>query len=158
MFRPVSTYFPSVLSKNGALDEQTGERYNIFYAFSKQHAKMEVTIVRKVWLAALLTGLFLLMLSALVVTPADEAAPVRLLPAPADQHAVLLPMPAPQAPSSADAPARSPEWKLAVWSAVLAICCMAASAAQRDANGHVLRSVRYENSVYQLFRPEMAGG
>lgn len=158
MFRPVSTNFLSILSKTGALDEQTGERYNIFYAFSKQHAKMEVTIVRKVWLTALLTGLFLLMLSALVVTPADEAAPVRLLPAPADQHAVLLPMPAPQAPSSANAPARSPEWKLAVCAAALAICRMAASAAQRDANGHVLRSVRYENSVYQLFRPEMAGG
>ena len=114
--------------------------------------------MRKVWLTALLTGLFLLMLSVLVVTPADEAAPVRLLPAPADQHAVLLPMPPPQAPSTADAPARSPEWKLAVCAAALAVCCMAASAAPHDANGHVLRSVRYENSVYQLFRPEMAGG
>ena len=27
-----------------------------------------------------------------------------------------------------------------------------------DSNGRVLTAVRYENSVYQVFRPEVAGG
>lgn len=112
--------------------------------------------VRKAVYAALLTGLFLLLLSALVVTPQAEAAQAPAPLTPMQAQAVVLPQPA--ADGCGMAQARPLDVRAAL------VCLLAACAfalprlAHRDSNGRVLCARRYENSVYIVFRPEVAGG
>lgn len=112
--------------------------------------------MRKVVYAVLLTGLFLLLLSALVVTPQTEAAQAPAPLSPMQAQAAVLPQPA--ADGCGAAQARPVEVRAAL------VCLLAACAfslprlAHRDSNGRVIRALRYENSVYQVFRPEVAGG
>ena len=112
--------------------------------------------VRKAVYALLLSGLFLLLLSALVVTPQTEAAQAPAPLPPMQAQAAVLPQPA--ADGCGAAQARPLDVRAAL------VCLLAACAfslprlAHRDSNGRVLRAHRYENSVYQVFRPEVAGG
>jgi len=111
--------------------------------------------MRKALGAVCLTGLFVLLLSALVVTPSDAVCSPP--PPVADLHAAFLPMPPPAAPTVDEA--IRPLQPRMLLSALLTL----ASAAllllpQCDSNGRVLTAARYENSVYHLFRPEVAGG
>ena len=113
--------------------------------------------MRKVMYTVLITGLFLLLLSALVVTPEVPEA-VSLGEASTDFQAVFRPLQSVLLPSAADAPRCSPGAQLLAWAMpVYALFCLIPGLT-RDANGRVLTAVRYENSVYQLFRPEVAGG
>ena len=101
--------------------------------------------MRKSLAAVFFAGLFLLMLSTLVVTPEDASAAAISPPSPADFHAVLAP-PAPQPVCSADASCSAENRSPAVWFALP--CSKAVSPAViHDSNGRVLTSVRYENSV-----------
>ena len=113
--------------------------------------------MRKWAVTVLVTGLFLLMLSALVVTPEDAVPP----PAPvvhADYHAVFVPPVDPPAPVTArTAENRQPLCSGVKAQSVLAVCGWQ-DGESRDSNGRVLSALRYENSVYQVFRPEVAGG
>lgn len=110
--------------------------------------------VRKAVYALLLTGLFLLLLSALVVTPQIEAAPAPL--APMQAQAAVMPQPATDGCGAVQA---RPLDVRAALVCLLAACAFALPRlAHRDSNGRVLCAHRYENSVYQVFRPEVAGG
>lgn len=113
--------------------------------------------MRKALWAICLTGLFLLMLSALVVTPEDSLPREPVPPLPANAPVFLVAAPAPAAPL-ADREAAGTE--MLFFFALLGISFLAAvsPAHKCDSNGRVLTSARYENSVYQLFRPEVAGG
>jgi len=112
--------------------------------------------MRRALLGVLLTALFVLMLSALVVSPEVPEMPVPLFSR--DVHAVMVPMP----PSSAQADLTAPEHPAEL--RLLAVCLLPAAAlrllrpAAADSNGRILRAVRYENSFYSLFRPEVACG
>lgn len=112
--------------------------------------------MRKALCAVLLTGLFVLLLSALVVTPQTEAdaAPAPLPPM--QTQAVALPQP--PADGCGMAQARPEDVRAAL--VCLPACCAFAlpGLMHRDSNGRVLCALRYENSVYQVFRPEVAGG
>ena len=114
--------------------------------------------MRRVLEAILLAGLFLLMLSALVVTPEDALPPP---PAPplSSMQAVFLPAPPPmaQAPQAAQGGASAAVQNLQA----LLVCLLAGGLilpGLRDSNGRILRHARYERCVYQVFRPEVAGG
>lgn len=104
------------------------------------------------------SALFLLMLSALVVTTTPEAMPDPAPLSPSQLNAQFMPalLPAPDITSHADM--RQPFTRCAALifittaSFALPLLCM------RDANGRVLSAKRYENSYYQLFRQEVAGG
>jgi len=113
--------------------------------------------MRRALYAVLLTGLFLLMLSALVVTPetADAQPAVDLS---ADFHAAFRPLVSAILPDAADAPAGRTSHSITLCTLPVLLLCAALISCVRDANGRVLSAVRYENSVYQLFRPEVAGG
>lgn len=112
--------------------------------------------MRKAVYALLLTGLFLLLLSALVVTPQPEAAPVPTPLAPMQAQAAVLPQPAVDGCGAAQA---RPLDVRAALVCLLAACAFALPRpTHRDSNGRVLCALRYENSVYQVFRPEVAGG
>ena len=105
----------------------------------------------------MLAGLFVLLLSALVVTPETEPPAVSPL-MPHDFHAVMTSaaLPSAQADLSAPEPAEELQMRSQLPKQHSADeTCRRASA---DSNGRVLRSLRYENSFYQLFRPEVAGG
>ena len=113
--------------------------------------------MRKAGLTVLLTGLFVLMLSTLVVTP-EDAVPPSPVPLAPILHAVFLPMTEPPAPVTFPG---VPEGAQAAFGT--AMCAVVAAAwltapPSSDSNGRVLRACRYENSVYQVFRPEVAGG
>ena len=106
-------------------------------------------------LALLLCGLFALLLSALVVSP-EEA---DVLPEPVSwMDARFLPLSLPV--QGADAATVQPQTLLRVFGLLLLslIPSIPLLAARRDANGRVLQAKRYENSFYQLFRQEVAGG
>lgn len=109
----------------------------------------------KILLTAVCAALFLLLLSALVVSPeADVPAPD---PAPL-VGARLLPLSLPMT-GLTDAQEQRPSSPHAlILSLACALCTLPALVRQRDANGRVLQSRRYENSVYQVFHPEVAGG
>ena len=113
--------------------------------------------MRKALYAVLLTGLFVLMLSALVVTPeaAETPAAVDLS---ADFHAVFRPLVSAILPDAAAVTATQNADSAIFGALPVLLFCAAPLSALRDANGRVLSAVRYENSVYQLFRPEVAGG
>ena len=107
----------------------------------------------KILLTALVCGLFLLLLSALVVTPETET----VLPEP--QPLTGLQMSARALPVCGDG------GETARWGLVLAalffcapLCLLPRLSLSRDANGRVLRATRYENCVYQVFRAGVAGG
>lgn len=113
--------------------------------------------MRKALWTICLTGLFLLLLSALVVTPEDALPrePVPPLPANAPVFVVAAP-----APAALPADRETAGTEMRFFFALLAVPFLAAAnpAHKHDSNGRVLTSARYENSVYQLFRPEVAGG
>jgi len=115
----------------------------------------EGTAVRNVLFTLLFAGLFLLLLSALVVSVSPEG--LEPLPA-APANAVLVTQPV-QAYEANGLSAMRPLSSYPLWLyAVLSVLCLPAVAHNRDANGRVLTAIRYENSVYQVFRPEVAGG
>ncbi len=110
----------------------------------------------KVLAALCVLALALLLMSALVVcsAPADAPAPADSMPV----KAIIMPaaLPAQETGISSDAAAASPRAIGAVIACVL--LCVPLMPICRDANGRVLCAARYENSFYQLFRPEVAGG
>ena len=112
--------------------------------------------MRRVCYAVLLTGLFLLMLSALVVTPEMPSVP-EMAEISADLSAEFRPLVSVLMPEM-DAPRTRDEVKLPVCLLAAAVLCACLFTGLRDANGRILNAARYENSVYQLFRPEVAGG
>ena len=113
--------------------------------------------MRKILGGMLLAGLFVLMLSALVVTPQDAEPPA------VQQHrirreAAFAPaIPAQRAETPSGVQVQSMRAR-----PVSSLCTDTVSAApaegSRDANGRVLHAGRYESCVYQLFRAEVAGG
>ena len=113
--------------------------------------------MRKALYAILLTGLFLLMLSALVVTP-EAAVSQREIDLSADFHAAFRPLVSAILPDTADVPSGRSDLRLLPFALPVILVGTALFSGVRDANGRVLSAVRYENSVYQLFRPEVAGG
>ncbi len=113
--------------------------------------------MRKAMYAVLLSGLFVLLLSALVVTPEAPAAP-DVSDLRADFQAVFRPLVSAILPDAPAAPASRSAHSAALFALPVVLFCAAPLSALRDANGHVLSAVRYEDSVYQLFRPEVAGG
>ena len=113
--------------------------------------------MRKALWTICLTGLFLLLLSALVVTPEDALPREPVPPLPANAQLFLAAAPAPAAPA-ADRESSGAETRF-FFVLLCALFPAAAAAARKcDSNGRILTSARYVNSVYQLFRPEVAGG
>lgn len=110
----------------------------------------------KILLVALLCGLFLLLLSALVVVPEGEAA----VPPPADWASMrLLPMAMPSGGGDDFLPLRLMLLWLAATGAALPILSLPPlPSVSRDANGRVLQAPRYVDSFYPLFHPEAAAG
>ena len=97
--------------------------------------------------------LSLFLLSALVEGPQQELSPLRML------EAMLLPR---DVPLPRESGRQTPQEQAVLWedNAILphcgepehrALCCA-------DANGRIIRTGRYESSVYQVFRQEVAGG
>lgn len=123
----------------------------------KNGEKKEDGLMRigKALLTALLCGLFLLLLSALVVGPEAEFVPPVSSPAPA--RASLLPASASPAVSSQEAAAVTFLWT-ALFLAWTFAERLPQSAPVRDANGRVLRRRRYWEGAYLLFRQELAVG
>lgn len=113
--------------------------------------------MRRALYVVLLTGLFLLMLSALVVTPESREVSAAALP-PSDVRAVFRPLVSAILPDAADAPSGRSDMRPVLSLLPALLLCAVFLPGARDANGRVLTAVRYENSVYQLFRPEVAGG
>ena len=113
--------------------------------------------MRKTAMAILLGGLFLLMLSALVVTP-GEALPPEPPPLPRQYHAVFMPPVDPPAPVSAGVPLQRVQPWLTEHAADAVIPDGRHMPEACDSNGRVLHSARYENSVHEVFRAEVAGG
>ena len=113
--------------------------------------------MRRALFGIVLTGLFVLLLSALVVAP--EPAPSAFpAPPPQDFHAVLMPAAPPSAQADLSTPQSAEDMQPlseAPRQTASDGLCRPASA---DSNGRVIRAMRYENSFYQLFRPEVAGG
>ena len=109
----------------------------------------------KALLAVACTALFLLLLSALVVSPEADA------PMPDSTPLVgarLMPLSLPMT-GMGDAQAQRPVPPRVF--AMLLLCVLGALPSpvlKRDANGRVLQAKRYENSFYQVFHPEIAGG
>lgn len=110
-------------------------------------------------LLIMLTGCaFLLMLSALVVTSEDAAAESAVPVLPANAQSALMPAPSPLADQTGEASARPQSdriFPICIFASALYALCAPLS---RDANGRVLTAMRYENSFYQVFRAEVAGG
>ena len=108
----------------------------------------------KILLTALVCGLFLLLLSALVVTPETET----VLPEP--QPLTGLQMSACALPAAADAGALAARCGLRL--AALRCCAplglLPPLSLNRDANGCVLRRGRYLDEAYLLFRQDVACG
>lgn len=113
--------------------------------------------MRRIVYGILLSCVFLLALSALVVTP---EAPVQPQPAhaPEELHAVFHPLVSVILPEAVEVPGNRTQMRLVIFALPLLGLCGAPFICKRDANGRVLTARRYENSVYQLFRPETAGG
>lgn len=109
---------------------------------------------RALW-TLLFGGVFLLMLSALVVAPPQEPPPAPNWPMPVD--AALCALPRTDSAPAAHQPVPQTENRQA--EAVTAReACPLPRLQETDANGRVLRNARYENCVYQVFRPGVAGG
>ncbi len=116
--------------------------------------------MKKGWLYALLFACLLLLLSALIVSPSEAVLPLESK----DFEASLIvsfDVPAILMASAQD----DAQWvQRFVWirqiipSGLLCLFALVLILQKRDANGRVLVCKRYENSVYQLFRQEVAGG
>ena len=109
----------------------------------------------KLLLALLLCGLFALLLSALVVSPEDAV----VLPEPTlwtEMRLLPLSLPVQGAEGQAAQPHSIPRMLGLLLLALLP--ALPLLTVKRDANGRVLQARRYENSFYQLFRQEIAGG
>lgn len=116
--------------------------------------------MRRVLGTALCAGLFVLLLSALVVAAPQEGEPPRRAEPPAmpveTAIAALVPVDARQA---AQAAAGAQDTGAARPAALPAQAPLPAGPdGGRDANGRVLTAARYAASVYQVFRAEAAGG
>lgn len=113
--------------------------------------------MRKAFGVLLLGGLLLLLLSALVVTEADACLPeADVLPA-RTQPVLMMPASVAAAQQTDASVAPSTPVRALCLLALAGACCLPAFHAH-DANGRVLTAGRYENSVYQVFRAEVAGG
>ena len=113
--------------------------------------------MRKFAIAVFITGLFVLMLSALVVTPEAVAAPVTVRPA-EEQHAVFLPPADAYMPSPSEMPRPRCDMESSCTADPIVVQTGWNVQGMRDSNGRVLCALRYEDCVYQVFRPETAGG
>lgn len=113
--------------------------------------------MRKALFGVVLTGLFVLLLSALVVTPEGLPPDVSPLP-PRDFHAVLMAAVLPAAQVDLTVPDAAEEIPLQARQQHQPAINGIVRSAFSDSNGRVLCAPRYENSFYQLFRPEVAGG
>lgn len=103
----------------------------------------------------LFCGLIALLMSALVVAPEAAAPP----PQPVSwADARLLPLTLPVQGTEAQPAQPSPLSRAAGLVVLLLSPALPLLAARRDANGRVLQAKRYENSFYQVFRQEVAGG
>ncbi len=111
--------------------------------------------MRRALYTVLMVGLFALALSALVVSPQEGVAEPAAAPTLSHVQAALLPQPPPDVTG---AHSRPPEARAVLAALPAPRFAMLTHLAQRDSNGRVLRALRYENSVYQVFRPEVAGG
>ena len=60
--------------------------------------------------------------------------------------------------SIASCPAVSKALRLSLWIAITGLLAALSCAFCRDANGRWIQKKRYASSVYQVFRPEVAGG
>lgn len=109
---------------------------------------------RALW-TLLFGGVFLLMLSALVVAPPQEPPPVPDWPMPTDTALCAL-------PGNGSGPAAHQPVPRTENRQVEAVTarenCPLPLLRETDANGRVLRNGRYENCVYQVFRASVAGG
>lgn len=109
----------------------------------------------KALLVLLLCGAFALLLSALVVSPEDAA----VLPQPVEWAELrLLPLSLPVQGMDALAAAQQTVPRVLCLLLFTLIPALPLLFARRDANGRVLQAKRYENSFYQVFRQEVAGG
>lgn len=113
--------------------------------------------MRKAMGAVLFAGLFLLLLSALVVTPEASADSVPPAP-PENMHAVFAPALLPVVQEMAQSRLKTADESQPLLCALALAGCALPCCAPADANGRIVTAVRYENSVYQVFRPEVAGG
>ena len=113
--------------------------------------------MRKALYTVLLAGLFAVMLSALVVSP-EAPAEQPAARVHQDFHALFRPMVSAILPDAVDCPSGRAEVRVIFCALPLLFQCCIPFSVSRDANGRILTSVRYENSVYQLFRAEVAGG
>lgn len=114
--------------------------------------------MRKVLTGVLFTALFLLLLSALVVAePETEATELPAEPTRAVTAFALCPAPSTEPAGSLPFVRRQPERALVV-PAVDGGANLSPTPFSCDANGRVVCQARYVSSVYQLFRPEIAGG
>ncbi len=114
--------------------------------------------IGRVLLTVAFAAFFLLMLSALVVAAPQEGVPREEPAAPSRLNAQFLPMVPPTSELSADRTARPQHARLALLPVLALMALTHPVCFKRDANGRVLSARRYENSFYQLFRQEVAGG
>lgn len=148
----VNDLIDSIFVLDGSLRRGYNSHKCVFIVVGKGEAVMRLS---KVLLTIMLAGLFVLLLSALVVSPDTEveaAVPSELI------GARLLPVAMPTQGADVWDIQRTMSYK----AVALAILCLAAALPilnrEKDANGRVLCAVRYENSFYQVFRQEVAGG
>lgn len=113
--------------------------------------------MRRALFGFLLTGLFVLLLSALVVAPETEP-PAGISRTPHDFHAVMIPAVLPAAQADLSVPEGTDDLQQHMLPAGQLSADGTGHPASSDSNGRILRTLRYENSFYQLFRPEVAGG
>ena len=112
--------------------------------------------MRRFFFAFLLGGIFLLMLSTLVVSDTCAETPAASDRPP--EHTVLVTMPASMPETPAKAGSDDTEDKASFLTIGSTADCDFPKAIASDANGRVLTALRYENSFYQVFHPEVAGG
>lgn len=114
--------------------------------------------IGKVLLTVAFAAFFLLMLSSLVVSAPQEGVPREEPAAPSRINAQFLPMVPPTSELSVDRTVRPQHARLALLPVLTLMALTLPVCFKRDANGRVLSARRYENSFYQLFRQEVAGG
>lgn len=112
----------------------------------------------KVFTIVAFCALFLLMLSALVVPTTAESMPQSEPIPPSQLHAQFMPalLPAPDISSHGGMRLNFVRIDSIILFAATAL--VLPTFLTRDANGRVLTAMRYENSYYQVFRQEVAGG
>lgn len=114
--------------------------------------------IGKILLIAVTAAFFLLLLSALIVSPAPDAALASVPASPADLHERFVPFAMPAPDSVFTRATRLPLTRMALLPLISLISLALCLKNRRDANGRVLSAKRYENSFYPVFRQEIAGG